>query len=616
MNGQSLNITEDKKKQLKQLFPEVFTEDKIDFDKLRLVLGEDFFAKEERYEFNWAGKGDAFKELQKQTTATLIPDRVSSVNFDTSENIFIEGENLEVLKVLQRSYYGKIKMIYIDPPYNTGNDSFVYPDDYKERKKDYEQRTGIKNKYGFVNKQDLWKKNAKEGGHFHSVWLSMMYPRLYLARNLLKEDGVILVSIDDNEQANLRKLLDRILGEANFIASVIWEKKFAPSNDSKWFSANHDYILIYAKDKNIWRPNLLKRESKTLDRYKNPDNDIRGVWTSGDMTVKTYNKDYDYEVVTPSGNKITPPNGKCWRFSKQKFQELVKDNRIWFGKNQNNVPRIKRFLTEVKQGVTPLTIWKNKDVGHTQEASQEIRKIFQGKQIFDNPKPVRLVTQLISICSNKDDLVLDFFAGSGTLAEAILRSNVKKKLSRKFICVQIPEKTPQESEARKFGYKKISEIAQARIINVLGQIRKEDETNLNLGFKSFKLTPSNFKQWDNNIEKGNVVEQLNIFQNPYEDNAKHENMVYEILLKKGLTLTTKIEKRSIIYGGKTVNFYNIEQGQFIIALEAINQVIIDEVMRIKPVQLITLDRLFKGNDQFLTNVKLQLEESKIGLQII
>lgn len=620
MDGKSLNITEDKLAQLKQLFPEVFAEDKVDFDKLKLILGEETLAKEERYELNWAGKYDAFKEIQKQTTATLIPDPENSIDFDTSENIFIEGENLEALRVLQKSYYGKIKMIYIDPPYNTGNDSFVYPDDYTERRSEYEERTGIKDEDGFLNKQDLWKKNTKENGQFHSVWLSMMYPRLFLARNLMREDGVIFVSIDDNEVSNLKLLMDMVFGEENFIASIVWERSFSPINLKKHFSESHDYIICYARDINQLRCNGLKRSKEANSRYTNPDNDYRGLWTSSDMTVGPVIASKVYEIITPSGKKIKPTNGRCWLFDKNKFQEMVKDNRIWFGKSGENVPRVKKFLSEVKQGITPMTLWKYTEVGHSQEAAQQLKKLFGGKDLFDYPKSVPLIQRMLELYTQDNDIILDFFGGSGTTPHAVLKLNQEDKGNRKFICVQMPEPTPENSEAKKAGYETISQISQARIKKVIEQIKAEQEGKLDfdkenpqdLGFKSFKLAPSNFKTWRSDAEGEALAEQLALFQSPYKEGTEQENMLYELLLKAGFPLTVPIQKEHV----EGVALYIVDGGKMLLALEAINEKVLAYVLEVKPQRFVTLDKLFGKDDQLLTNTRLQLQEMGVDFQVI
>lgn len=660
MDGLSLTPEQEKLNALRQILPEVFSEGKIDWEKLKATLGEDINFANERYVLNWAGKSEAFKVLQTPTTKTLIPAKEESINFDQTKNIFIEGENLEVLKVLQKSYFGKVKMIYIDPPYNTGNDSFIYPDKFSETKDEYLKRVGDKDEEG--NKtSDSFKKNSKENGQYHSNWLNMMMPRLYLAKNLLKQDGVIFVSIDDNEVHNLRLLMNEIFGEENFVASVIWEKKFAPSNDAKWLSDNHDYILIFSKNKEIWRPNLLDRGEEATNRYKNPDNDERGVWVSGDMTVKTYNENYDFEITTPSGRKVRPPEGICWRFSKDKISKLIYENRIWFGIDGNNVPRLKRFLTDVKDGITPMTIWKHKEVGHNQEAFQEVRKLFDGQQFFSTPKPIRLLKQIISISSNSDEIILDFFAGSGTTAHAVMDLNVADGVNRKYICVQLPELCDEKSEAYKAGYKTIAEISKERIRRAGKKIQEEiakeitnlevritklqaelptDETkteieNLHskivklqsqdLGFKVLKLENSNFKQWQQLPSFGGVSagrggsqfkealeEQIKLFVDPISESATIENMIYELLLKSGKDINSTITPLLSGVGGVFI----VNSGELVLVLEKANQEIIVEIIALKPKKVIALDKLFKGNDQLKTNTVLQMRDAGIEFKTI
>ena len=638
MKGTSQTPQELKLQQLKKILPEAFTEGKVDWEKLKATLGEDVNFANERYVLNWAGKSEAFKVLQTPTSKSLIPAKNESVNFEETEHIFIEGENLEVLKVLQKSYFGKVKMIYIDPPYNTGNDSFIYPDKFSETRSDYEKRVGDKDEEGYMTKDGMFKRNSKENGQYHSNWLNMMMPRLYLAKNLLQQDGVIFVSIDDNEVHNLRLLMNEVFGEENFVASIIWEKKFAPSNDAKWFSDNHDYVLAFTKSKDDWRPNLLKRGEEAIKRYRNPDNDPRGVWVSGDMTVKTYSEKYDFMITTPSGREVSPPEGICWRFSKKRVQELIKDNRVWFGENGHNVPRLKRFLSEVKDGVTPMTIWKHKDVGHNQEAFQEVRKLFEGQQFFSTPKPVRLMKQIASIGSDSNDIILDFFAGSGTSAHAVMDLNKQDGGNRKCISVQLPELTEENSEAYKAGYKTIADISKERIRRAGKKIEKEikqeiekiatqiaklqselptEETqseietlktrieqlkSQDLGFKVLKLGESNFKQWQQVV--GNdakaLEEQMKLFVDPVAESATTENMVYELLLKSGKDLNSTIEHKD--------SFHCINGNELVLLLEEATQEIVDNVIALKPIKVIALDKLFKGNDQLKTNTVLQMKD--------
>ena len=647
--SESQDVKQEKIKKLKELMPEIFTEsDKIDTDKLKKTLGEFVNEENERYVLNWAGKSEAFKVLQTQTTATLAPDKEESINFDTTENIFIEGENLEVLKVLQKSYHNKIKMIYIDPPYNTGNDSFIYPDKFEESKSDYLKRIGEKDEEGFLLKEGLFRKNSKENGQYHSNWLSMIYPRLFLARNLLRDDGVIFVSIDDNEVHNLRMVMNEIFGEENFLASIIWEKKFSPQNDAKYLSDNHDYIIIFAKNKDIWRPTLLSRTEKEDARYKNLDNDPRGAWSSSDLSVKTYSKDYDYPIKTPSGKIIMPTKGRCWRTSKANFEKLVTEKRIWFGENGDNVPRLKRFLNEVQDGIVPLTIWRHMEVGHNQEARQELKNLFNDNAPFDTPKPVRLLNKILRISTQSEDnnIILDFFAGSGTTAQAVLELNKKDYGNRKFILTQLPEKTAEDSEAYKAGYKTIADICKERIRRVIKNLEtetkneqiemgKEAEKNLDLGFKVFKLKNSNFKLWRGDvIENGeDLTKQLEVFDDPIKKGTEDENIVYELMLKMGLDLNMKVEKcgmsiginkkdnskkdDKLLYGNFT--YYKIDNGKLIIFTESKGQTgnFIKELMKeVKPEKIICLDRIFDGDDETKTNLVLQMRDAGVEFKTV
>jgi adenine-specific DNA-methyltransferase len=632
MNGASLNLLRDRLEKLKADFPEIFSEDKIDMEKFKANFTDDINFNNERYVLNWAGKSDAFKVLQIPTTATLKPEPEQSVNFDTTENIFIEGENLEVLKVLQKSYYGKIKCIIIDPPYNTGNDSFIYPDSFKENKADYEKRIGDKDEEGYLLKEGMFRKNSKDSGHYHSNWLSMMYPRLFLAKNLLREDGVIFVHIDDNEVHNLRMIMNEIFGEENFVASIIWQKKFSRSNDATYFSTMHDYILCFSRNHKIidekgWDVGLLDRGDEE-NGYSNPDNDERGAWTSVILSAKSGNEKLRYEIITPSGRKCFPPDGRFWSVNKEKYYQLVADNRIWFGINGEGTPRLKTFLSEVQEGLRPNTIWFHNEVGHNQEGRQEFKKIFEDKGIFDSPKPVRLIKYILRISNAKaGDIVLDFFGGSGTTSHAVLELNKEDNGNRKFILVQLPERCDENSEACKAGYKTIADISKERIRRVIKKIETEqaeekkkkeaqidfgdkvESKPLDLGFKAFKLSPSNFKIWrGNEINEENLVQQLDAFTNPVREGSEQENILYELILKAGYLLTDKVEK--------TDNFYSIKHNELIIATDKISQVSIDKIISLKPKKVITLDILFKDNDQLKTNTVLQMKDEGVDFKTI
>lgn len=562
---------------LKQQFPDWFTsEGNLNIDEVKKAVNPNTVNETERYEFRWFGKSQAKRNAFTPSNATLVYDEERSVNPNDSENLIIEGENLEVLKLLSGSYREKIKCIYIDPPYNTGKD-FVYSDNFTQDKRGYWEDAEVLENGVKIDT------NTETDGRYHSNWLNMMYSRLLIARQLLREDGVIFISIDDNEVHHLRKLCDEVFGEDNFVANIIWEKKFAPSNDAKWFSDNHDHILIYAKSKDIYRPILLERNEEALSRYKNMDNDPRGVWVSGDMTVKTYSENNDFEIITPSGKKINPPKGICWRFSKDKINELVKDNRVWFGESGDNVPRIKRFLTDVKNGVTPLTIWYHKDVGHNQEATQECRKLFEGEQYFDTPKPTRLLKRISQLSLNENDIILDFFGGSGTTAHSIMDLN-KDGGNRKFILVQIPEATDEKSEAYKAGYKKISDITIERNKRVIAKIEKElaekakkkegelqldivaeptanelqtknNKQQMGLGFKVFKLQKSNFPRVD-------------FAPDPELDDAANLELLKKYIADKESQLVNAFNKEELmteilLKNNFTLNYTAIPQEQFI-----------------------------------------------------
>ncbi|GAA5037641.1 hypothetical protein GCM10011506_34220 [Marivirga lumbricoides] len=537
-------------------------------------------------------------------------------------------------------------MIYIDPPYNTGNDSFIYPDKFSESKADYEKRVGDKDEEGYMTKDGMFKKNSKENGQYHSNWLNMMMPRLYLAKNLLRQDGAIFLSIDDNEVHNLRLLMDEIFGEENFIASIIWEKKFSPQNDAKWFSDNHDYILCYGKNKENWFPNLLERTEAILKRYKNLDNDERGVWTSGDLLRKDVQKAGLYTITSPKGNKFNPPSGRSWRFSKDKYEELLKDDRIWFGIDGNNVPRLKRFLKDVQDGIKPMTIWKHQEAGHNQEASQELRKLFDGESYFETPKPIKLLKKILKVATKQDDVVLDFFAGSGSIAHAVMDLNKEDMNNRKFICVQLPEKINEKNKAHEAGYSNIANISLERIRRASKIISKElneskntleskitklqeeiptDETiseianlktkinqlnNQDLGFKVLKLNESNFKQWQQigGKDAKALAEQMKMFVDPVSKSATIENMVHELLLKSGKDLNSRIDKINDIY--------KINGDELVFILEKATQEIIDSVISEKPMKVIALDKLFKGNDQLKTNAVLQMKDAGVEFKTI
>ena len=436
------------------------------------------------YGFAWYDKDICKSVTNLETKGVLIPCKEESVNFDETENLYIEGDNLEVLKLLQKSYYGKIKMIYIDPPYNTGKD-FVYKDNFKDNLQNYLEVTGQVDGEG-----KRVSANQETAGRYHSNWLNMMYPRLFLARNLLKDDGVIFISIDDNEVHNLRKVCDEIFGEENFIAEFVWQKNFAPKNDNKYISISHEYIVCFSKNKSLFSRNLLPREDKHNSGYSNPDNDYRGLWTSGSILATTFSETGVFEIVAPNGNIHLPPNGRCWRYSLAKVNELLSENKLWFGKDGNGVPRVKRFLSEMPDGVVPQSWLKYEDVGSGQDGTQLTKSVFDNTQIFNFPKPIKLLIRFLHIGLNQNDIILDFFSGSATTAHAVMQLNAEDEGNRKYIMVQLPETTDEKSEAYKAGYKNICEIGKERIRRagnkILEELKLGEEPDI--GFKVLKLT--------------------------------------------------------------------------------------------------------------------------------
>lgn len=481
---------------LAALFPAAVTEMRgedgtlrkgIDFEKLRQLLSRDIVEGGERYEFSWVGKKAAMAEAARPTTETLLPVKADSRNWDTTENLYIEGDNLAALKILQESYLGKVKMIYIDPPYNTGND-FIYKDNTTHTQYEEDSQMGM-----FDDDDNHLFKNIDTNGRFHSDWCSMMYTRLRIARNFLTDNGAIFISIDDHENDNIKKLCNEVFGEHNFVACVVWQRNYAPISLKKFFSESHEYCFVYAKNINSFEMNLLPRTEKQNKDYTNPDNDPRGVWKVGNLTVGPAVEKQVYEITGPTGKKFLPPSGYCWRFTQERFAELRKDNRIWFGSDGNGSPVPKLFLTEVQNGVTPMTLWTFDEAGHNQIATRELRDIF-GKSIFTSPKPTKYILRYLQIGSNADDIILDFFSGSATTAHAVMQLNAEDGGHRKFIMVQLPEPCDEKSEAYKAGYKNICEIGKERIRRAGDKIKAEHpDADLDIGFRVFRVDSSNMR---------------------------------------------------------------------------------------------------------------------------
>ena len=639
MNGFSPAPRDQRLSALKSLIPEAFSEGKIDWEKLKAALGEDVNFSNERYVLNWAGKSDAFRILQEPSSATLVPVHEESVDFDNTQNIFIEGENLEVLKALQKSYFNKVKMIYIDPPYNTGNDSFIYPDKFSETKEEYLKRVGDKDEAGYMLREGRFAKNSKENGQYHSNWLNMMMPRLYLAKNLLREDGVIFVSIDDNEVHNLRLLMNEIFGEENFVSNMVWQST-AGSNTGTDIVAVTENILVYAKNRNevLFDGMLSDGAGYTIsDEYEAQ----RGKYSLDKMDRRRVGEHYsdalNYPITMPDGTVRFPggfskksEEGWNYLWSKSKVDWGIENGFIEF-KIQNGEWSVynKRYFKVDNEGnpierSIPFRNLITSDLHNTAQGTGEIRDLFASRP-FDFPKPSGLIKRLLltSVRSQKDSIILDFFAGSGTTAHAVMQLNREDGGNRKYICVQLPEKCDEKTEAFKAGYKTIADIAKERIRRAGTKIRGEVEAEQakqsgelglagtpevkmpDLGFKVFRLEDSNFKQWRKTTAAtlAEVEQQMLDLVDPVKPDAAIEDIVYELLLKSGRDLNSKIVRGN--------GFYNVNDGELVLLLESASQEIVDSVIALAPAKVIALDRLFHGNDQLKTNTSLQFRDSSV-----
>lgn len=559
----------------------------INFDVLRQLLGDNAVEDApEAYEFNWVGKQAARAEVLEPIKKTLRPVKEDSVDWDNTQNLYIEGDNLKVLKLLQKSYLGKVKMIYIDPPYNTGND-FVYHDDFAMSADEYAEASGSVDELG-----NKYIKNMDSNGRFHSDWCSMIYSRLMVARSLLKEDGVIFISIDDNENYNLRKICDEIFGSSNFIAEIVWERAYAPINMVKHFSKSHDYILCYAKDINKPVCNGLPRPESTNAKYSNPDNDPRGLWRTDNLSVGPVVPSKVYEIITPSGRVCLPPKGRCWLYTKERYEEMVADNRIWFGENGDNVPAPKRFLSEVKQGLTPMTIWKYTDVGHTQDSMRELRDLFDGEKVFDYSKPVKLMKQIVRLYtnSNENDIILDFFSGSASTAHAVLELNAEDNGNRHFMMVQLQEETPLDSEARKNGYMTIPEIGRDRIIRAASKILKEhpEFINQDKGFRVFRLDEGNYEDVKRS-PKEFKQDQLDLFLNNIKTDRNDLDLLFGCMLDWGVQLSLPMTQE--VVDGKTI--YTVNDGDLVACFaENVSEDVVKAMAEKMPLRVIFRDSCF------------------------
>ena len=579
---------------LRQIAPSAFIEVrgedglltyKINFDVLRELLGDTIAdTDEESFGFQWVGKQTAKRAAAEPTRQTLRPVVEDSKDWDNTENLYIEGDNLEVLKLLQRAYLGKVKMIYIDPPYNTGND-FVYDDDFAMSSKEMDEAMGNLDEDG-----NRLRKNLDTNPRYHSDWCSMMYSRLLVARTLLANDGVIFISIDDNEVHHLRKICDEVFGAGNFLAQVVWERAYAPINLMKHFSPSHDYIVCYAKDVDLAICNGIPRSSEADARYSNPDNDPRGVWQSDNLSVGPAIEANIYPITTPSGRVVEPPAGRSWSLSANAVAERLRQNRIWFGSDGNGVPRMKRFLSELrKTGVTPMTIWKYEEVGHSQDATKALAEMFDGKKYFDYPKPVDLIKRCISLYSSPDSLILDFFSGSATTAHAVMQLNTEDGGKRKYIMVQLPEQTPENSEARKAGYNTICEIGKERIRRAGAKIQAEHpEATIDTGFRVLRLDSSNMEEV---YFEPATLSQENIFAQV--DSVKYDrtelDLLFGCMVDWGVQLSYPLRKEEV--AGKHLHIVN--EGALVACFdEEINIEAISHIAEMKPLRVIFRESCF------------------------
>lgn len=620
---QTANKADDNFKKLAEMFPNAVTETINENGEVVRAIDKDVLMQEisckvvdgneERYQFTWPDKKKSVLLANAPINKTLRPVRedetvptgadseekpycsTGSVDFDTTENLYIEGDNLEVLKLLQETYLGKIKMIYIDPPYNTGND-FVYEDDFAQNMDEYLANSGQYDEDG-----NRMVQNTESNGRFHTDWLNMIYPRLKLAKDLLTDDGVIFISIDDNEQGNLRKICNQAFGEQNFIAQLIWEKKFAPQNDDKYITAVHDYILTYAKHKESWSPKLQERTGEALQKFKNPDNDPRGAWTSGDLTSKTKAKGHSYAIISPSGKEFYPPAGRQWAPAYDTYLKLRDDNRLWFGENGENVPRQKQFLSEIQSGVVPTSLLFHSECGHNQEAKKELLSLLNGiGSSFETPKPTRLIRKMLNLVKlESNDIILDFFSGSATTAHAVMQLNAEDGGHRKFIMVQLPEATDEKSEAYKAGYKTICEIGKERIRRAGAKIKEEAglaAQNLDTGFRVLKCDTSNMKD----VYYNPAEYEVNMFSR-LEDNIKEdrtpEDLLFQVMLDLGVLLSSKIDETTI--AGKKV--FNVEDNYLIACFDSdVSEETIKAIAKQKPYYFVMRDSSM-ASDSVATN---------------
>ena len=596
----SPNLVDDNIEQIRKLFPSCVTETKdgkdeiklaVDFDQLKQELSDHVVeGPQERYQLNWPGKRKALLTANAPIAKTLRPAREESVDFDTTQNLFIEGDNLDALKLLQETYLGKVKMIYIDPPYNTGKD-FIYSDNFTQNKGKYDEESGNRDGEG-----GCLVSNPDSNGRYHSKWLSMIYPRLKLARNLLQDEGVIFISIDDNEVHNLRKICDEIFGVDNFIANIVWQKKYAATNDAKGFSNLHDHIIVYQKSDQFKRI-LLPRTDEQNKPYKHDDKDGKGLWRSDNLLVRSFSKTGVYPIKNPNtGKDYYPSKGSCWRASESTMKAWLAENRVFFGKNGEGAPQLKRYLQEVQQGKVPSTWWTFQEVGHNDAANKELKSLFSTKAPFDTPKPSSLVKQMLMVSVGSSAIILDFFAGSSTTAHAVMQLNSEDGGNRKFIMVQLPEACNEKSEAFKAGYKTIAEISKERIRRAGQKILETDchkNWNKDIGFRVLKIDTSNMADVYYSPDQLRQDALPGMVNNIKEGRDNPEDLLFQVLIDWGVDLTLPIRKE--IIQNKTILF--VDENALIACFDAgITDELVKELADYSPLRVIFRDNSFVSDD--------------------
>mgnify|MGYP000566282424 CR=1 FL=1 len=595
MRMESLDKTAQNVEQIGAMFPNCVTETvdengkpkkAINFDLLRQMLSDDVFEGDEAYEFTWVGKKAAIVEANKPIRKTLRPCPEESVDWDTTENLYIEGDNLEVLKLLQESYLGKVKMIYIDPPYNTGSDRFIYPDDYGMTQDEYDDAAGMYDKDG--NK--VFQENFNSNPRYHSKWCSMIYQRLLLARDFLTNDGAIFISIDDKEQANLKKICDEIFGGANFVATVVWQHSIQPKGYLGNFSIQHSYVLIYCKDALSFKLGSLERTDEDNKAYSNPDNDPKGPWRSGDVRNALYRPNLIYDIVSPSG-KIIKPCENGWRWSKEAVDEKIKTGEIVFNKNETRIIR-KIYLSNL-EGRAPETIWFGKDVGTTREGVSELKQLF-GQAPFDTPKSTKLLKRCITLMNDPEMLIMDFFSGSATTADAIMQMNAEDGGHRTYIQIQYPEECGETTPAYKQGYKTISEVGKERIRRAGAKVKGDGlltTNNLDVGFRVLEIDGSNMKDVYYAPDDYNQGMLTGLGSNIKEDRTDLD-LLFGCLLEWGLPLSMPYTSEEI--GGCTVHIYN--DGDLIACFdENIPNEVVKSIAKRQPLRAVFRDSSFANS---------------------